>query len=320
MNHQILIHSKENDQTTHDVLSWIFFFKARNVVRENGSISFPLNGFSLNQDESRNIWENTRYWYRRGKLKFENINNRLFVNNTLQTIARFDISIYESTFNSLIQKIPHINKPCDNDLDKMQAYILADKLGINIPTTWVCNNLSNAPFLSEKPDVKILIKPLYFNGLKMEYDTKIVHLFSKLILLKRSEINLKNLPDLFFSTIFQKYVEKKYEIRSFYLNGIFKSMAIFSQQNEKTKVDFREYDLERPNRCVPYNLPKKLEAKLHKLMLNLKINSGSIDIIVTPDDEYFFLEVNPTGQFNWLSKECNYFIERLIAKELTKPI
>lgn len=29
-------------------------------------------------------------------------------------------------------------------------------------------------------------------------------------------------------------------------------MAIFSQQNEKTKIDFRNYDYSRPNRVVPY--------------------------------------------------------------------
>jgi D-alanine-D-alanine ligase-like ATP-grasp enzyme len=58
-------------------------------------------------------------------------------------------------------------------------------------------------------------------------------------------------------------------------------------------------------------LPKIFEKKLHKLMQLLKINCGSIDILVTPNDEFYFLEVNPIGQFQWLSKNCNYFIEQM---------
>lgn len=39
-------------------------------------------------------------------------------------------------------------------------------------------------------------------------------------------------------------------------------MAIFSQENDKTKIDFRNYDIANPNRCVPYKLPRRIEKQL----------------------------------------------------------
>ena len=160
---------------------------------------------------------------------------------------------------------------------------------------------------------KIITKSFSEYRFFMKYKTVYAYFKGPLLFVDFNSFNDIN----FSQSLFQQYIPKKYEIRSFYLKGQFRSMAIFSQQNEKTKLDFRNYDQERPNRNVPYNLPKSLEQKLHKLMLKLDINCGSMDIIVTPDDQYYFLEVNPFGQFQWLSKGCNYFLERMIAKNLS---
>ncbi|MPT35513.1 MAG: hypothetical protein E2604_10600 [Flavobacterium sp.] len=63
---------------------------------------------------------------------------------------------------------------------------------------------------------------------------------------------------------------------------------------------------------------KVKKIKLKKLMKVLKLNSGSIDMLVSSNNEYVFLEVNPIGQFGQVSKPCNYYLEKQIAKELNK--
>ena len=93
-------------------------------------------------------------------------------------------------------------------------------------------------------------------------------------------------------------------------------MAIFSQNNNKTKVDFRRYDTEFPNRLVRYSLPKNIQNKLILLMSHLKLATGSIDMIVTEDNDFIFLEVNPFGQFGMVSKPNNFNLEKRIAKYL----
>jgi glutathione synthase/RimK-type ligase-like ATP-grasp enzyme len=126
------------------------------------------------------------------------------------------------------------------------------------------------------------------------------------------------LPLNFFPSLFQQKIEKKYELRVFYLNNVFYSMAIFSQNDMKTKIDFRNYNYKTPNRNVPYKLPLEIESKLHLLMLQLELTTASIDLIVDLNENYVFLEVNPDGQFGMISYPCNYYLEKEIANQLTK--
>ena len=83
-----------------------------------------------------------------------------------------------------------------------------------------------------------------------------------------------------------------------------------------TKIDFRNYNRKKPNRTPPYDLPNRIEKKIKSCMKALNLNSGSIDMIVTPNDDYIFLEVNPVGMFWQVSFPCNYNIEEQIAKYL----
>ena len=131
-----------------------------------------------------------------------------------------------------------------------------------------------------------------------------------------SDINedfLSSLPKSFGPTLFQKKISKKYEIRSFFLNGKFFSMAVFSQNDPQTKTDFRNYNWKNPNRCVAFTLPNNIAIKLYKLMECLSLDTGSIDIIVDLNGDFIFLEVNPVGQFGMVSIPCNFKLEREIA-------
>lgn len=127
---------------------------------------------------------------------------------------------------------------------------------------------------------------------------------------------IQNSPKTFFPTLFQSYIEKDYELRIFFVFQKCFPMAIFSQSNEQTKIDFRNYDRNLPNRTVPYVLPNVIKSQILRLITKLGLTSGSIDMIVTPKKEYVFLEVNPIGQFAQVSKPCNYYLEREIARLL----
>jgi hypothetical protein len=44
---------------------------------------------------------------------------------------------------------------------------------------------------------------------------------------------------------------------------------------------------------------------------------GSIDLIFN-ENGFYFLENNPQGQYEWLSENCNYYVDRYIAEQLIK--
>lgn len=50
-------------------------------------------------------------------------------------------------------------------------------------------------------------------------------------------------------------------MRIFFWKDVFFPVAIFSQKNIKTEMDFRNYDNDAPNRLVAYTLPKGIKKK-----------------------------------------------------------
>jgi glutathione synthase/RimK-type ligase-like ATP-grasp enzyme len=48
------------------------------------------------------------------------------------------------------------------------------------------------------------------------------------------------------------------------------------------------------------------------------LTSGSIDLMLASNGDYYFLEVNPTGQIGWVSDFGNYCLEEKIAQYLLK--
>ena len=65
-------------------------------------------------------------------------------------------------------------------------------------------------------------------------------------------------------------------------------------------------------------MPIEITKKLSKLADFFGIKTGSFDLVKTENNEYVFLEINPGGQFEMVSKPCNYFLDQKIAKELIK--
>lgn len=109
-------------------------------------------------------------------------------------------------------------------------------------------------------------------------------------------------PDGFTPTpgIFQPYIEKQLELRVVVIGRQIFACAIHSQQSQRTREDWRRYDLDQTPH-EPYELPPEITARVLALMDRLQLVFGSIDLIVTPQGEYVFLEINPNGQFDWIA-------------------
>lgn len=317
----ILILSEVGDYNTNIVIKWLKYFK-KDYIRINPENRFDVEKISETEIILKNVTNNTRidlkkitaYWYRRGAI---NINNPLFENTNKNSFIEELNSEIKSHTSVLISYLNYyltdlrirIGKYEDNYINKLVVLNLAKKIGLVCPESIIINNkIELLKFIENNGEV--ITKPIsqgsvYGNKSKLKGLTKLI-----------SNKDIEIIPDSFLPTMFQKMIHKKYELRVFYLNGMFYSMAIFSQNDEQTKVDFRNYNFEKPNRTVPYFLPKTIKAKLNKLMRNLKMNCGSIDLIYGEDHKYYFLEINPVGQFNQVTYPCNYKIEKIIANEL----
>lgn len=122
----------------------------------------------------------------------------------------------------------------------------------------------------------------------------------------------------FSNSLFQEYLPKAFELRIFYFNNKFFSTALMSQHNEITQIDSRVTENLRGSKLVPYKLPRNIEKQLISFLKNVELNTGSIDMIVTPDGDFYFLEINPVGQIAGYSRRTGQCMERFIAEQLIK--
>jgi D-alanine-D-alanine ligase-like ATP-grasp enzyme len=134
----------------------------------------------------------------------------------------------------------------------------------------------------------------------------------KEVLMQRvNKIEVKSLKTKYSSSLFQVSIKKVIEIRTFFLKNEFYSLGFYSSNDT---IDMRESYQSQSHFRI--NLPKMIEKKLHKLMLKLELLSGSIDLILSEKGEYFFLEVNTEGQYDWVSKLGGYNLDLLLSEYL----
>jgi len=314
----VLIISEKRDITTNYVVDWLLFYKSK-FKRLNTENFNTLNSFLINSqgvDHILNGIDNKEIsciWHRRGRLRF--YNGLLYENNNnlntylrkeeeilVKSIERYENADKKDYIGSYVSELEN---------NKLNVLIEARKNGLKIPETLVTSSKKELLNFYKKHSsiiTKDLRSPVNFSNENVQYSSIGTFVLTEEMILSAE--------DYFFPVFVQEKIEKNYEIRIFFYKEKMYPMAIFSQNDAKTKTDYRNYNNEVPNRCIPVKIPSEIIEKLKKLMLDLNLNTGSIDLIVNQANEYIFLEINPMGQLDWVSKNCNYYIEKQIAKDL----
>jgi glutathione synthase/RimK-type ligase-like ATP-grasp enzyme len=115
--------------------------------------------------------------------------------------------------------------------------------------------------------------------------------------------------------IYQRYVEKEFELRLTVVGDAVFAARIYSQQSDGGSIDWRRAK----RTSVRYEV-EAVDAALEKRCLALARRLGlgfaGLDLIVTPDGETVFLEVNAAGQWAWLQEATGLPIAAAIADTL----
>lgn len=313
----LLISQSDYEYTTDTVYDWIKHLGG-DVIRVNGDdlldvdfeIKFHKDGTSKIHLKGVNFDDVNVIWYRRWMNQdFKYNDESEEYNNFIMNDFTKGCSKY--FFHLLENKNWHIRHNITKQYpSKIEQNVLAVKNGFLVPDSLICNNKKKLTKFLNKHG-KIINKPIYEVG--TFYENENLNLtYTTLI----TDENLKDIDDFFYPSLFQEQIDKKFELRVFYYKGEIYPMAIVSNKNEKTNVDFRKYDYEIPNRNIPFKLTSSEQNKIVNLMKDLDLDTGSLDIIYTHDKELYFLEVNPLGQFGMVSSPCNYYIEKSIAESL----
>jgi hypothetical protein len=199
-----------------------------------------------------------------------------------------------------------MNPPTADEVSqrKIRQLQLARNLGLSIPDTLVTNRPAAAKTFVEMCGAGGVVRKAFRN---IAQAPRATHLLA--------DEDLALLESVRYApVIFQRYVPAELDLRVTVVEDDIFAAAVSS--DDQYAVDYR------PGlataKVVPYELPASVTERLLALMKALNLNFGAIDLRLTPDGDHVFLEVNPAGEYLFVSRRTGQPISAAIAASLER--
>lgn len=199
-----------------------------------------------------------------------------------------------------------INNPVDvyRAENKMYQLCIAEECGFKIPKTQVTN--SSGIQIDDETEyiVKSLDTALFYdleNGKEMFTYSNVVRGA------ELKQYDLKSAP-----VFVQEFLQPKVDCRITFVDGKIFPVKI-QKDGHGIYGDWRFY--KEQLEYILFELPKVIEYKIVALMNKLYLKFGGIDLAYV-DGEYYFIEINPTGEWGWLEVKTGMEISSAIGAAL----
>ena len=196
-----------------------------------------------------------------------------------------------------------------NAENKIYQLLLAKEVGLTIPSTLISNHYDSVEQFLEKGNH--IVKPVHNARIKDEKHPQIVYTSEIKQTIKKAEAE-------FNVNYLQKKIEKRCDVRATFVEEKCFAVTIDSQELEETRVDWRKG--EHILHHTPIELPREIRLKCIQLMKRLDLHYGAIDFVLDKKGNYFFLEINPNGQWAWIEHLTGLPISKEIVKCLCSSV
>lgn len=190
---------------------------------------------------------------------------------------------------------------------------LAREIGFLIPETIVTNSPNRVRKFFKNHNAKIVFKAIYHEFLN--YGNNAFNIPTTLIT-ERHLASLELVRKM--PALFQKFIEKKYELRVTIVEDKIFAVRIDSQVNPLTVVDWRHPEYIDKLSYVQVKFPRKIANLCLRMLTSLGLVFGAFDFVMSKDGKLYFLEVNPNGQWYWIEDLTGISISSAIANTLSK--
>jgi glutathione synthase/RimK-type ligase-like ATP-grasp enzyme len=193
---------------------------------------------------------------------------------------------------------------------KIYQLSVARSLGLAVPDTLISNDPRRVRGFFEKKGGEIVAKPLrlgYF-----DYGDRQAAVFTSRVVPDdlKDDASLRMAP-----VIYQELLPKLFDIRITVVGRKVFAAAIDSQSDPAAALDWRRTE----NENLPHYdhaLPVQVRDACLNYMEALGLEFGALDFVLTPRNDYVFLEVNPNGQWVWIEEKLGLPITEAIASWL----
>lgn len=203
---------------------------------------------------------------------------------------------------TIFDKARWLNRPDATYLAETKAYQLtiASEIGFKIPKTLIGNDANQFQIFKRQ----VIIKSL---------DTILLREANDCLFTYSTVKNAKELKDenVYSAPLtIQDYITPKVDIRVTVIGCKLLAVKITSAGNG-IEEDWRTVERDK----VEYNyieLPREIENYCFELLRRLNLSFGAIDLLIN-DEEYIFIEINPTGEWGWLVNSDRRFDKDIAA-------
>lgn len=195
----------------------------------------------------------------------------------------------------VLAALPHLNHPADMAAAALKPHqlVTAARCGLRVPDTLVTTRRGAAEVHQQRHQGRVVVKPL-----------------------SRGVAASRVTPDDrtgWFRPIHltQQRIDKVFDIRMTMVDG-----RPFTVRIDSPHLDWRED----PDGCG-YQLvhaPPRIAEKVGTLLTALRLRYAAIDFAVDRAGTWWFLEVNPNGQWLWLEQATGAPISRTLATALAR--
>jgi glutathione synthase/RimK-type ligase-like ATP-grasp enzyme len=253
-------------------------------------------------------------WYRRSRGTFAPLPRLNVTHGDLENFVKVQSDMTLTGLFAALQTL-WVGQPLKLRRAEVKALQLAEagKAGLTTPATLISNDPERAAvFVKALGDTDCAVKPLIATRVDGEEGARLP---LTTILPRGHTLEAVALAP----NIFQPYIEKAYELRCVVMGDAIFTAKLDSQAHESTRKDWRAGAVEEEEvEYEVFDLPERVQALLHRLMRSFEINFASIDMIVTPDGRFVFLDLNPNGQWLWLEEELGLPLVAGMADLLTR--
>jgi glutathione synthase/RimK-type ligase-like ATP-grasp enzyme len=205
---------------------------------------------------------------------------------------------------------PSIDRVAHN---KTKQLALAASLGFSIPRTLITNGPESFLEFYSQCEGRMVTKVL--GNIVVYQDGETIGAAFTHVVRRRDAANYRAIR--YGPLILQEYVSKQVELRVTVVGSRVFAAEIDSQASRATKHDWRHYDNERAT-YAPHELPPEMETLCLRLVQALGLCYSAIDLVLTPEGKYVFLEINPNGQWGWIEALTDLPIADAITELLVR--
>ena len=188
--------------------------------------------------------------------------------------------------------------------NKVEQLSLADRLGLQIPDTIVTCSSGLIREFFHTHQGRVVCKAVK-NGFMQDANTASIALTQRLD--EHFIENIQNFAPI--PAIYQNEIPKDFDIRVIVIGHQVFATAIHSQEYPETEVDWRAWDeCDFALKHEAIQLPKSLAKCCRDITSHFGLKYSAIDLVRSSDGRYYFLELNPNGQWVWIEHKTGYAI------------